>query len=181
MKKGRNAYALFAGIVLINLVLAYSAPHMARASALNSLRFLWEVLLIVPTVMILIGLFDVWVPRKVVEENVGPRSGLRGILLAMLLGTAAAGPLYAAFPVALSLQRKGARLANIAIFLGTWATIKIPMLLLETSFLGARFALIRLALTVPGIVLMGYLMERFVPTPDSSELTEKAVEAQAEA
>ena len=83
--------------------------------------------------------------------------------LAILLGTAAAGPLYAAFPVAVSLQKKGARLANIVIFLGTWASIKIPMILLESSFIGLRFSLLRLALTVPGVIAMGVVMERALP------------------
>ena len=34
------------------------------------------------------------------------------------LGTAAAGPIYAAFPLGLSLREKGARTANLVIFLG---------------------------------------------------------------
>ncbi|MGD0843778.1 MAG: hypothetical protein ABSA06_05330 [Geobacteraceae bacterium] len=56
-------------------------------------------------------------------------------------------------------------MANIAIFLGTWATIKIPMIMMESSFIGIRFALLRLALTIPGVLGVGFLMERIVP-PD---------------
>jgi uncharacterized membrane protein YraQ (UPF0718 family) len=158
-------YRFFAGILALDLALSVFRPAMAHAAALNSVRFLWTVMLIVPAVMVLVGLFDVWTPRDVIERNLGARSGLRGAGLAMLLGTAAAGPLYAAFPIALSLQRKGARLANVVIFLGTWATIKVPMILLESSFVGMRFALLRLGLTVPGVLAVGFLMERMMRTP----------------
>lgn len=167
MKTLLKSYGFFLAIVGVNLLLVFHRPDLAQLSALNSLRFLWQVVLVVPLVMVLIALFDVWVPRKLVEERIGPSSGVLGAALAILLGTAAAGPLYAAFPIARSLQQKGARLANLVIFLGTWATIKIPMLLLESRFVGLRFTLLRLALTVPGVLAMGFLMERWLPSSAS--------------
>jgi len=163
MMKRINKYRLFATILTIDLVLTLFDTKLAQLSATKSLVFLIEVLIIVPPVMVLMGLIDVWVPKKLVEDNLGPASGARGSALALLLGSAAAGPLYAAFPIALSLRKKGARLSNIAIFLGTWATIKIPMILMESSFIGIRFALLRLAFTIPGVLGVGFLMERVVP------------------
>ncbi|HET9552524.1 MAG TPA: permease [Anaeromyxobacteraceae bacterium] len=162
MRAGLAAYRLFLAVVLVDLALALWQPDAARDSAVTSWRFLLEVLSIVPPVMVLMGLLDVWVPRRLVESHLGPGSGALGAGLAMLLGTAAAGPLYAAFPVAVSMQRKGARLANVVVFLGTWAAIKIPMLMMESSFVGLRFALLRLAFTVPCILATGWLMERFL-------------------
>jgi uncharacterized membrane protein YraQ (UPF0718 family) len=157
------AYRLFLAVLLVNLGLAAWQPALARDSTVTSWRFLLEVVSIVPPVMVLMGLLDVWVPRRLVESHLGPASGALGAGLAMLLGTAAAGPLYAAFPVAVSMQRKGARLANVVVFLGTWAAIKIPMIMMESSFVGLRFALLRLALTIPCILATGWLMERLLP------------------
>ncbi len=88
-----------------------------------------------------------------------------------MLGTAAAGPLYAAFPVARSLQRKGARLANLVIFLGAWGTIKLPMLILESGFLGFRFALLRLALTLAGVIGLGFVMDQILSVKSSQRAT----------
>ena len=51
-------------------------------------------------------------------------------------------------------------MANVVIFLGTWATIKIPMLMMEIKFMGLPFALARLGLTLPTIILTGYLIEK---------------------
>ncbi|WP_224961155.1 permease [Geomonas subterranea] len=163
MKEKLVDYRLFFMVLAANLGFLLWQPATARLAALNSTGFLLEVLSIVPPVMVLMGLLDVWVPRRLVEAHLGPDSGPVGAGVAMLLGTAAAGPLYAAFPVAVSLRKKGARLANIVIFLGTWGAIKIPMILMESSFISLRFALLRLSLTVPCILACGYLMERLLP------------------
>lgn len=158
---GEHRLAL--ALAVLAAALAAWRPALAGEAAAISGRFLVEVLLVLPPVLVLMGLLDEWVPRTLVEARLGAGSGAAGTGLAMLLGTAAAGPLYAAFPVAVSLQRKGARLADVVVFLGTWATIKTPMLLMEASFVSLRFAVLRLALTVPCILATGWLMERLLP------------------
>jgi uncharacterized membrane protein YraQ (UPF0718 family) len=70
-------------------------------------EFLLEMLAFLPFMFILIGLFDVWIPRKVIERHVGADSGPIAILWMTLLATLQAGPLYSTFPLALSLWRKG--------------------------------------------------------------------------
>lgn len=155
-------YRLVLALVALNAVLWLRWPGLAAGSAAISARFLVEVLGVLPPVMVLMGLLDVWVPRALVESRLGPGSGALGTGLAMLLGTAAAGPLFAAFPVALSFQRKGARLANVVVFLGTWAALKTPMIMMEASFVGLRFALLRLALTLPCVLATGWLVERLL-------------------
>lgn len=42
-----------------------------------------------------------------------PRSGLKGFLLAIFIGSTAAAPLYAAFPVAAMIMRKGISFFNL--------------------------------------------------------------------
>jgi len=163
MINGLKRCWLVAAVAIVNVGLMLSGSSLGVVSFQQASTFLWEVLQILPPVTILMGLFDVWVPRPLVEQNIGKNSGLRGILFAILLGTAAAGPIYAAFPVALSLLRKGARMANIGIFLGAWATIKLPMIIMESTFIGLRFAILRLAITLPGVIGVGILLERLVP------------------
>ena len=162
----RSALAV-AAILVIHAVLWRLAPRLAAHSLANGLSGLAAIAAILPPILVLLALFDAWVPRQAIETHLGPGSGIRGIILAVLLGTASAGPLYAAFPAGLALLRKGARVANLTIFLGSWATIKIPMLLMEGAFLGLRFALIRLALTLPGIIGCGLLLERLCQSIDT--------------
>lgn len=159
----RRPLLVAAAVLAAHLALWIPWPGLAAQSLRNWGHGLLEVLLVVPPVLILIGLFDAWVPKEAVARNLGRDSGLRGILLALLLGTGAAGPIYAAFPIGATLLDKGARIANLVIFLGAWATIKLPMLMMESAFLGPRFALLRLALTLPGIMACGFLMEALLP------------------
>lgn len=130
-----------------------------------------EMLLVIPPVFLLLGLLDVWVPRDVMVRFMGPGSGLKGVVLAIVTGSAAAGPLYGAFPVAAVFLRKGASITNVLIFIGAWSTTKIPMFLFEVSALGPRFALTRLAVDIPGIIVIALL---------SSALSEKDRQALVE-
>jgi uncharacterized membrane protein YraQ (UPF0718 family) len=159
----KNLLRVLAVVLVVHLALALFVPRWVGPSLRGWARGMGDVMAIVPSVLILIGLFEAWVPKEVVARHLGRRSGVRGILLALLLGTGAAGPIYAAFPIGVTLLEKGARLANLVIFLGAWATIKLPMLLMESAFLGTRFAMLRLVLTLPGLIACGFLVEFLMP------------------
>ncbi|HPR59232.1 MAG TPA: hypothetical protein PK915_12775, partial [Bacteroidales bacterium] len=77
------------------------------------------------------------------------------------LSMAQVGPLYGAFPVAYLLWKKGTSVRNIFIYLGAFCTIKIPMLTFEIGFLGWKFSLIRTLLSIPLIVLIAILLDRY--------------------
>lgn len=77
-----------------------------------------EMVLVIPPIFVLPGLLDIWVPRETMIRYMGEGSGLKGILLAISIGSAAAGPLYGAFPVAAVLMKKGVKFTNIMIFIG---------------------------------------------------------------
>ncbi len=93
----------------------------------------------------------------------GEGLGAKGVMLAFLLGSFAAGPLYGAFPVAAVLMKKGASFTNILIFIGAWSTTKIPMLLFENSALGTRFTLARLAIEIVGIAVIAMAIKALLP------------------
>ncbi len=149
--------------------LALSVAAFATLSLLytdkgsKALRISWEyfkeMVFILPAVMILMGLFAVWVERDIVVKYLGKGSGIPGLFLAILLGTLPTGPLYVAFPLAAMLLLKGARVANIMVFLSAWACIKLPLELMELQFLGWKFTLLRLGLTVALVIPMGLLAE----------------------
>lgn len=162
MKNQLKKYLLFLLVVIADIWLWHYYPDRGLSAITSALDYLIEMLLFIPPIFILVGLLDVWVPRKIVEKHVGPESGIKGIIMSILVATAAAGPLYTGFPVAYALLKKGCRVANAVIFLGTWATIKIPMLMMEIKFMGLHFALLRLALTLPAIIITGFLMEKLL-------------------
>ena len=121
--------------------------------------YFFEMMAFIPFLFIIIGLFDVWFPREMVERHVGEESGLRGMLLVIILAMFQAGPLYAAFPVAAVLYKKGASVRNIFIYLGAFSTLKMPMLGMEIGFLGPKFTLVRTLVSLPLFIGIAYVME----------------------
>ena len=109
---------------------------------------------ILPAVLVIMGLFMVWVDRGVVIKYLGEGSGVKGMLISILLGTLPTGPLYVGFPMAAALLKKGARTANVLAFLCAWAALSIPAELMELRFMGWKFMLARLGLTVVLIIPM---------------------------
>ena len=132
-------------------------------------KFFLEMLRVLPPVLVITALISVWVPASVITRGLGKDSGFRGKLLSLIIGSLSAGPIYAAFPATLVLFKKGASVSNLVIILSAWAVIKVPMILVEISFLGLKFAITRLVLTVPAILAMGYIVEKLVKRESISE------------
>lgn len=140
---------LFFIITLTLFIILLVFKSDAGFKAANIIYFSFkEILFIIPPLFILIGLMDVWIPKETIMKHLGEGSGFKGMLLAFLFGTFAAGPLYIAFPIAMVLMRKHVKFSNIIIFLGAWSTTKIPMLLFEISALGFKFAFLRLIINI---------------------------------
>jgi uncharacterized membrane protein YraQ (UPF0718 family) len=128
----------------------------------NFWDFFTEMIIFLPLMFLLVGLFDVWVPRDKVVQHIGEESGIKGTFLVILLAMQQAGPLYGAFPFAYILWKKGCSVKNIFIYLGAYSTIKIPMLTFEIGFLGVNFSLLRTLVTLPVFIVIGYAMERII-------------------
>lgn len=143
--------------------------------AVETVKFSFkEMIMILPPIFILMGLLDEWVPKDTMVKYMGEDSGLIGIILSILIGSAAAGPLYGAFPVAAVFMKKGVKLTNIFIFIGAWSTTKIPMFLFEMASLGNKFALTRLAINIPGILLIAFIVNKLLTEDEKLEIIKLA-------
>ena len=148
--------------ILIGFVyvgLAIWMPGTAGRSSSVTLVYFKEMAAILPPVFILMGLMEVWIPKDKIQKWLGSESGIRGAALSVALGTLPTGPLYVAFPMTATLMRKGASVNNMVMFLGSWAALKIPQLMVEIKFLGISFALLRFILTLTALMLIGWVME----------------------
>jgi uncharacterized membrane protein YraQ (UPF0718 family) len=154
-------------LTIFNRELGIQSLHITG----NSIK---EMLLVIPPIFILLGLLDVWVPRETMVKYMGENSGLKGVLLAIAIGSAAAGPLYGAFPVAAVFMKKGVKFMNILIFIGAWSTTKIPMFLFEISALGSKFAISRLIIDLFGIIILAFLLSKMVSKQEVQKIYEHA-------
>ncbi len=163
--------ALISGI-LLGLLFAWDSGKGLEAINISGFA-LTEMLSIIPPIFILLGLLDVWISRETMIKLMGKESGAKGVLLAFFFGSATVGPLYGAFPVAAVFMKKGVKFSNIMIFIGAWSTTKIPMLLFEISSMGAPFALTRLLVNIPGIMIMAWIIDLITPDPEIEKLYER--------
>lgn len=154
IKRIKWAWVFFAIAATALLTLSLVYPAKGKIAGKATWSYLKEMIFILPAVLIAMGLFMVWVNRQTVIKYLGESSGPTGLLLAIALGTLPTGPLYVAFPIALMLLKKGARIANVMAFLCSWAAMSIPAELMEFRFLGWKFTLLRFGLTFVLIIPM---------------------------
>lgn len=162
MKRILREYLGFLVTLGVCLVVLKFSPALGKRVFQVAFRNVLFMLSIIPPIFILVGLFDVWVPKEKVMKHLGDTSGFVGTAISLALGAFAAGPLYAAFPVAEVLLKKGVSFGNVWIFLGAWSTMKIPLLLFELHNLGALFALTRYGMSFLGVLGIAWVLERVI-------------------
>ncbi len=132
----------------------------------NFWEFSRTMLLMLPGIFLLVGLFEVWVKRETVERHLGESSGVRGYIWAIFLAGTTFGPLYVALPLACTLSQKGAKLSVLLTYISASAVCRIPMTGFEASFLGIKFTLIRLFVSLPLVVGTSMLLGKYLSRID---------------
>lgn len=159
MTEWKDLVALGA-VVMVATAVLLAFPEKQEIVLTTMWEYFVEMMMVFPAVMVVMGLFTVWVSKDAVVKHLGKTSGVRGFLLSLFLGALPTGPLYVAFPLAASLLKKGARISNIVIFLSAWSCIKLPQEVVELQFLGVEFMVSRLILTVVFVIIMALVIEK---------------------
>jgi len=155
-------------LLIISIILLVLFPEKINPVTSTAGSYFLEMIFILPAVMVLMGLFAVFVPNKLVIDYLGKASGIKGMFIAILIGTLPTGPLYVAFPMVAVWLKKGASISNMIVFLSAWACIKIPQEIVEFQFLGFKFMLLRLVLTIIFVMIMGVIIEKIIKLTDKS-------------
>lgn len=167
-------YRFFLILFAVNILLLFAAPEIGKNSFTVTKENLLEMISILPPIFVLLGLLDVWVERETMMKYMGKDAGIKGAVIAFIMGSAAAGPLYVSFPIAGMLLKKGVNLKNVFIFVGAWSTTKIPMILFEASNLGWRYMLLRFVCNVIGIAAIAVILEKSTPDAERDAIYEMA-------
>ncbi len=163
-------YIAMAIVIIASAVVLLVFPNKSGPVLNISKNYFLELAWVLPAVIVIIGLFSVWVSNETVVKYIGRSSGAKGIFFSIVLGMLPTGPIYIAFPLAVALLKKGAKISNIIIFISAWACIKLPQELMEIQFLGIEFTLLRLALTIIFVVLMGIIIEKIIVFTDRKKI-----------
>lgn len=165
-----KGYAIFAATLIAAAIILWIFPDKVSLATTASWNYFFEMIIILPAVMVIMGLFSVFVSRELVVKYLGKTSGIKGILLSAFFGALPSGPLYVAFPLAVALRNKGASISNVVIFLSAWACIKLPQELVELQFLGIEFMAARLILTIIFVAIMGLSIEKLIEWTDKKQI-----------
>lgn len=160
-------------LILILIGVYFVNNDLGIKAATSSLSNLKAMFMLIPPIFIMMGLMDVWVPKEFLIKYMGHKSGVIGLFIAFLLGTAAAGPIYVAFPIGQLLLKKGARLAYVIFFLGVWSSTKLTIILFEIASLGFKFTMIQIGISLPLYLLVAYIIEKSVSNEEISSIVSK--------
>ena len=154
-------YIGYAYLVLAAIGFAYTyskSREKARKAAEGALKSLRGVALTFAAVFGLVGLLDVFVPPAFIERVLGSEGGAMSLLAGGALGSVAAGPPVAAYPIAASLLESGAWAPAVAAFIVSWTLVGFISLPFEARTFSPRFALARNGLSFVFALLIGLLM-----------------------
>ena len=159
-KRPPTALLVFLGLYATGLVAAIVLDLPVGVETGRSfLAFARDMALILPAAFVMIGLFEVWVPREAVERHLGERGNhLLQWFWMVILASTTVGGVYVAFPVAAALRHKGARLGLVLSYIGLAGVCRIPMKLFEISFMGVPFTVIRYLVSIPLVILVSELL-----------------------
>ncbi|GMA98119.1 permease [Pelosinus sp. IPA-1] len=172
--KRLKAYKWAIIFLLVQIAIFFVNNTIGKNAFDITLSNLKEMLLLIPPIFIIMGLMDIWIPKETLIRYMGHGSGVTGLLIAFVLGTIAAGPLYVAFPMGVLLLKKGAKLSNVIFFLGVWSSTKLPIVVFEAASLGLNFTLIHIAISIPLYLLMAFYIEKSVSKEDISLIVANA-------
>lgn len=99
--------------------------------------------------LLIAGFASQILPKELVAEWIGGASGMRGILIASLLGGFIPGGGIISFPVAVVLYKAGADIPQLVAFLTSWSVLGLHrVFIFEAPMLGVRFAAMRISASV---------------------------------
>jgi len=150
---------IFAVFIILSFVFDFK---MGIGIFENFYSFFLTMIKFIPAVFLLIGLFDVWVEKELIEKHLGEDSGIMAYLWAIILASTTVGGLYVAFPLAAAIYKKGATPRIIFTYLGAAAVCRIPMTLFEASYVGVKFTVLRWGISIPLIIISSIFLEKFI-------------------
>jgi uncharacterized membrane protein YraQ (UPF0718 family) len=154
-----TSFLVFAGIAVIAGALCYAkGEDFFRRGVEASVSMTLDVLPRLLAAFLLAGFVEVLMPRDLIRKWIGDKSGLTGIVIASLAGALTPGGPMASFPLIAALYKLGADFGPLVAYLTAWELIAVQrMVVWEIPFMGTRFVLFRLLVSLPLPILAGMI------------------------
>jgi len=123
--------------------------------------------------MLLAGLVQMLLPPEVVSKWVGAKSGVRGLIIASIVGVLTPGGPMTSFPIVVSFYMSGADRGALVAYITAWSILGFQRILVwELPLLGPEITFYRLLAVFWMPVLAGLIARRlpFDPAPPAASL-----------
>ena len=149
---------ILAVVAAILLVIAFRrGGDLPQAGILAAGRTLWRNLPILLLGFVIAGLVQVLVPKELISRWLGAQAGVKGILVACVVGGLVPGAPYAVFPLVASLYQAGAGVGAVVGFVSAWSLWSVSRLPVEMALIAPKPALVRYGITFVVPPLAGLL------------------------
>jgi len=153
-------------IAMLLLAVAFWQGHdLPVLGLLTAGRTLWRNLPLLLLGFAIAGLIQVLIPREVISRWLGAQAGIKGILVACVVGGLMPGSPYAVFALVGSLYHSGAGVGAIVGLITAWSLWSVTRLPLEMAVVDPKVALVRYGITfvVPPIAgVLGHLVSKLL-------------------
>jgi uncharacterized membrane protein YraQ (UPF0718 family) len=172
----RPPNSLCSGIALLSGYGCYAKG--GSEAVLMGLKEAWSMLAMVGPKLLaaffLAGFVQVLLPRELIIKWVGAKSGLRGILIASLVGVITPGGPMLSFPLVAALFNLGAGFGPVIAYLTSWEILGFyRMAVYEIPFMGIKFAVLRFSISMALPVLAGLSAQKIVRYLDQKPFKKK--------
>jgi len=158
--KNRSGWILLGvvvGLYIVTFVLDSSTGKASALAALNTLKIIAPIMLIV---FFLMALLNTFLNPKKIAKHLGEESGLKGYIIAITSGVLSHGPGYIWYPLLSDLRKQGTRDGLIVAFFYV-RSIKLPWLPLMVSYFGFTFTVLLTLFTITGAWIQGIIVNLF--------------------
>ncbi len=140
------------GLYIIN-------PEKGQNALENAGSTFTRVLLLIIAGTLLGSVIENVIPEELITNVLGEGSGVKGILIAALLGSFVPGGPYVIYPILASLYAAGVGLAPIITFIFAWSSVALGRVPFELAFFENKVVLTRIALGIPLPIIAGLLAD----------------------
>jgi len=135
-------------VAAILLVIAFwRGRDLPLAGLLAAGRTIWRNLLILLLGFLIAGLIQVLIPTELISHWLGTQAGVKGVLIACVVGGLVPGAPYAVFPLVAALYQAGAGLGAVVGFISAWSLWSVSRLPVEMALIDPKPALARYVIT----------------------------------
>lgn len=142
---------------LVYAYLLYARPADARAAAGQGFRRFLALFTLIVAALLLASAIGTLVPTDLAEGALGGGAGIRGVVLAGLLGGLLPGGPYAVYPIIQGIADQGASLAAVIAMVTGYGAIGIGRVAYGLVFFDVEIIGTRLVIGVLGTVLVAIL------------------------